>query len=59
MITRKVNVGLIISFDESELQWCDGDIDGVIGEALDSIINRGLEEEEVIVDFLSVNVEAI
>ena len=59
MITRKVNVEVILSFDESELQWCDGDINGVIGEALDSIINRGLEEEEVIVDFISIDVEAI
>lgn len=58
MQTRKVNIDLIITFPEPD--WCpQEDVDGVVGEALDSIINRGLEEEEVIVDFLSISVEEI
>ena len=58
MITRKVNVELIISFDEPD--WClTEDINGIVGESLDTIINRGLENEEVIVDFININVEDV
>ena len=60
MITRKVNIEVILSFDESTMDWClTEDINGIVGESLDTIINRGLENEEVIVDFISIDVEAI
>ena len=57
---RKVSIEILINFDESTMNWCNQDeIDGVVGEALDGIINKGLENEEVNVDFLSIDVEEI
>ena len=60
MITRKVNIEVILSFDESTMDWClTEDINGIVGESLDTIISRGLENEEVIVDFININVEDV